>query len=73
MVNVLPLLGMEMMLKVEIWVIGRMRYEPAREVVEGVEEVLMTSRLVIGSAVKSVPSRVEDVGGAVCRRILAHV
>ena len=36
-------------------------------------EVFMTRRLVIGSAVKRVPSRVQEVGGAVCTRILAHV
>lgn len=62
------------MVKFEICEIGRMRYEPLGNDVEvaaeGAGEVLIATKLVTGSAVKSVPSILEDVGAAVVMRIL---
>lgn len=72
---VLPfVVGRDRIVKLEMCEIGRMRYEPLGKVVEvvaeGAGEVLIATRFVIGSAVKSVPSILEEAGAMVVMRIL---
>ena len=73
-------------MRLKDWIkdIGSMRNAPRVEVEDvplGIEDVvvggelatLIATRLVIGSAVKRVPSKVVDIGGLVVTRILQRV